>query len=96
MTKTRPPRRSFASDNNAGVHPEIVEAIRTVNEGHVVAYGDDEITARAVKLFKKHFGKDIEVSKDEDGALVIQKADYSTVDGHMLFTVSINFKILNL
>jgi len=61
MTKTRPPRRSFASDNNAGVHPEIVEAIRTVNEGHVVAYGDDEITARAVKLFKKHFGKDIEV-----------------------------------
>jgi threonine aldolase len=61
MTKTRPPRRSFASDNNAGVHPEIVEAIRAVNEGHVVAYGDDEITARAVKLFKKHFGKDIEV-----------------------------------
>ena len=60
MTKQRP-RRSFASDNNAGVHPEIVEAIHTVNEGHVVAYGDDEITARAVKLFKKHFGKDVEV-----------------------------------
>jgi threonine aldolase len=56
------PRRSFASDNNAGVHPEIVEAIRAVNEGHVVAYGDDEITARAVKLFKKHFGKDIAVN----------------------------------
>jgi threonine aldolase len=55
------PRRSFASDNNAGVHPEIVEAIRTVNEGHVVAYGDDEITARAVKLFKKHFGRDVAV-----------------------------------
>lgn len=54
-------RRSFASDNNAGVHPEIVEAIRIVNEGHVVAYGDDEITARAVKLFKKHFGKDVTV-----------------------------------
>ena len=61
MTGTRSPRRSFASDNNAGVHPEIVDAIRTVNEGHVVAYGDDEITARAVKHFKKHFGKDIEV-----------------------------------
>jgi threonine aldolase len=52
MIKHRP-RRSFASDNNAGVHPEIVEAIRAVNEGHVVAYGDDEITARAVKLFKQ-------------------------------------------
>lgn len=60
MSKQRP-RRSFASDNNAGVHPEIVEAIRAVNEGHVVAYGDDAITARAVKLFKKQFGKDVEV-----------------------------------
>ena len=60
MSKQRP-RRSFASDNNAGVHPEIVEAIRAVNEGHVIAYGDDDITARAVKLFKKHFGKGIEV-----------------------------------
>ena len=55
------PRRSFASDNNAGVHPEIVEAIRRVNEGHVVAYGDDDVTARAVKLFKTHFGKNVEV-----------------------------------
>lgn len=55
------PRRSFASDNNAGVHPEIIDAIKAANEGHVVAYGNDEITARAVKLFKKHFGKDIAV-----------------------------------
>jgi threonine aldolase len=60
MSKQRP-RRSFASDNNAGVHPEIIEAIRGVNEGHVIAYGDDDITARAIKLFKKHFGKDVEV-----------------------------------
>ena len=55
------PRRSFASDNNAGVHPEMIEAISAVNEGHVIAYGDDDITARAVKLFKKHFGKDVAV-----------------------------------
>ena len=55
------PRRSFASDNNAGVHPELIDAIKAANEGHVVAYGDDEITARAVKLFKKHFGRDIAV-----------------------------------
>lgn len=60
MSKQRP-RRSFASDNNAGVHPEIIEAIKAVNEGHVIAYGDDEITARAVKLFKKHFGKEVAV-----------------------------------
>jgi threonine aldolase len=54
-------KRSFASDNNAGVHPEIIEAVAAANDGHVVAYGDDPFTARAVKVFQKHFGKDIAV-----------------------------------
>lgn len=55
------PARSFASDNNAGVHPEILKALATVNHGHVVGYGDDPHTASAVELFKENFGKDIEV-----------------------------------
>lgn len=55
------PKRSFASDNNAGVHPEIIDALKAANEGHVVAYGDDAFTARAVKTFEKHFGKGIAV-----------------------------------
>lgn len=54
-------KRSFASDNNAGVHPEMIEAIAAANNGHVVAYGSDPFTARAVKVFQKHFGKDIAV-----------------------------------
>jgi threonine aldolase len=54
-------KRSFASDNNAGVHPEIIDALRAANEGHVVAYGDDPFTARATKVFQKHFGKDVAV-----------------------------------
>jgi threonine aldolase len=54
-------KRSFASDNNAGVHPEIMKAIRAANDGHVVAYGNDPITARAIKQFQKHFGQDIAV-----------------------------------
>src|SRR5262249_53552761 len=54
-------KRSFASDNNAGVHPEIIKAIKAANEGHVIAYGDDPFTARAVKLSQKHFGRDIAV-----------------------------------
>jgi threonine aldolase len=54
-------KRSFASDNNAGVHPEIIEALKAANEGHVVAYGDDPFTARAVKVFQKHFGRDVAV-----------------------------------
>src|SRR5215213_5314733 len=55
-------KRSFASDNNAGVHPEVIEAIRAANEGHVIAYGDDPFTTRAIKLFQKHFGRDISVN----------------------------------
>ena len=54
-------KRSFASDNNAGIHPEMIEAIKAANDGHVIAYGDDPFTARAVKLFQKHFGRNIEV-----------------------------------
>ncbi len=34
------PSRSFASDNNAVVHPEALEAIERANQGHVVGYGD--------------------------------------------------------
>src|SRR5882762_3514206 len=61
MTKSAKPSRSFASDNNAGVHPEIMEAIAAANDGHVIAYGDDPYTARATKLFRNHLGKDAEV-----------------------------------
>lgn len=59
--KNSKPSRSFASDNNAGVHPEIMEAIARANDGHVVAYGDDSYTERAVAKFRAHFGKDAEV-----------------------------------
>jgi threonine aldolase len=55
------PSRSFASDNNAGVHPQIMEAIAAANDGHAIAYGDDPYTARAVKLFRSQLGKDAEV-----------------------------------
>ena len=53
--------RSFASDNNAGVHPEVLKALSTVNQGHVVGYGDDPYTDSAVREFKRQFGDDIEV-----------------------------------
>ncbi len=55
------PSRSFASDNNAGVHPEILAAITKANQGHVVAYGADPYTESAMQKFEEHFGKDIAV-----------------------------------
>jgi threonine aldolase len=53
--------RSFASDNNAGVHPKVLHAIAEANRGHVVGYGEDVYTQAAVRQFKRHFGDDIEV-----------------------------------
>jgi threonine aldolase len=55
------PVRTFASDNNAGVHPEVLKAIASANQGHVVGYGDDPYTDSAVRLFKRCFGEEIEV-----------------------------------
>ena len=55
------PTRSFASDNNAGVHPDILKAISAANQGHVVGYGDDAYTQSAQALFKKQLGEDIQV-----------------------------------
>src|SRR5260370_16577838 len=55
------PLRSFASDNNAGVHPEVLKAMSGANQGHVIGYGDDPYTSSAVREFKRRFGDDIEV-----------------------------------
>jgi threonine aldolase len=54
-------RRGFASDNNSGIHPEILTAIKEANKGHCIAYGDDSLTQSAIDVFKKHFGSEIEV-----------------------------------
>jgi len=55
------PARSFASDNNAGIHPDVLQAVAHANVGHAVGYGDDPCTAAAVSKFKRHFGADVEV-----------------------------------
>ena len=50
-------QRGFASDNYAGVHPEVMARMAQVNEGHQVAYGDDTETARFQEVVKELFGK---------------------------------------
>src|SRR6185437_13137996 len=55
------PIRSFASDNNAGVHPEVLKAIAAANHGHAVGYGDDPWTETALARFREHFGDDAKV-----------------------------------
>jgi len=54
-------RRGFASDNNAGVHPEILKEIEKSNAGHVIGYGADLYTDQAKQLFREYLGRDAEV-----------------------------------
>lgn len=52
---------NFASDNYAGIHPHILQAIQNCNEGSARAYGEDGYTVEAIEMFKKTFGDDIVV-----------------------------------
>src|ERR1700759_334993 len=51
-------RRGFASDNSAGVHPDVLAAIASVNDGHALAYGHDpytqDIESRVAAQFGEH------------------------------------------
>jgi threonine aldolase len=55
------PFKSFASDNNAGVHPSVMQAIITANDEHALAYGGDDLTKRVITRLKGHFGNHAEI-----------------------------------
>ena len=58
--------RWFASDNHAGVHPEVMRSLAEANSGHCPAYGatsgetPDPYCVEAGKAFRRHFGEDAE------------------------------------
>ena len=52
--------RSFASDNWAGAHPEVLEALASANSGHAPAYGGDPWTTRFRALAQHLFGPSAE------------------------------------
>lgn len=56
-----PSTRGFASDNYAGVHPEVLAAIVAANGGHQVAYGEDVYTARLAEVITATFGTPVDV-----------------------------------
>ena len=53
--------RGFASDNYAGVHPEVLQYVAWVNEGHQISYGEDDVTALLEDIMRKHFGNEAQV-----------------------------------
>ncbi|CAN5220854.1 low specificity L-threonine aldolase [soil metagenome] len=62
MTQLHDPTlRGFASDNYAGVHPEVLAAIAEANDGHQISYGEDVYTARLQEVIHEQFGDQSEV-----------------------------------
>lgn len=55
------PWRGFASDNYAGIHPEVLAAISAVNTDHQSAYGDDVVTHALEERVKEVFGSSASV-----------------------------------
>ena len=53
--------RGFASDNYAGVHPEVLQALTDANEGHQVSYGEDDYTTKLTDVIREHFDARSEV-----------------------------------
>lgn len=53
--------RAFASDNWAGVHPDVLAAIGEANVGHAPSYGNDEWTSKAVEKVRALVGKNCDV-----------------------------------
>ncbi|MEA3185871.1 MAG: threonine aldolase [Ilumatobacteraceae bacterium] len=78
------PQRTFASDNAAGAHPAVIEAIVAANSGHAMAYGGDRWTAEAEARFREIFGPQTEAFLVWNGtganvmalATMVQPADF--------------------
>ncbi|MEU0937884.1 low specificity L-threonine aldolase [Embleya sp. NPDC005971] len=56
-----PDARGFASDNYAGIHPEVLAAIGAANGGHQISYGEDVYTEHLADVFRAHFGERAQV-----------------------------------
>jgi threonine aldolase len=50
------PRRGFASDNSAAVHPDVLTAMGAVNRGHAFGYGHDPYTRAVEARVAEEFG----------------------------------------
>jgi threonine aldolase len=53
--------RHFASDNNAGIYPEVLAAMQEANDGHVTGYGEDPFTLKAQQTICDLFDKECAV-----------------------------------
>lgn len=72
----------FASDNAAGAHPAVIDALARANVGAVLAYGHDPFTAGAVDAVRRHLGDQAEVFLVWGGTAANVLALRAVVDSH--------------
>ncbi|WP_019634217.1 threonine aldolase family protein [Actinomadura atramentaria] len=56
MTDPTAVHQGFASDNHAGVHPDVLAALTAAAPGRAAAYGADPWTERLGAVVRRHFG----------------------------------------
>jgi threonine aldolase len=62
LAELPPPDHSFASDNTAGAHPSVLDAIVEANTGHAPAYGADRWTAALEDRLADLFGTPVTIA----------------------------------
>jgi len=82
MPREKNPGRAFASDNWAGVHPEVLAAMAAANVGHVPSYGDDPYTREAEERIRSLVGEDAEVFLVFSGTAANVLCLHSMVQSH--------------
>lgn len=53
--------KMFKSDNVAGVHPKIMEAVVNANVGHENPYGNDTYSKKAAESISKLLGAEVKI-----------------------------------
>jgi threonine aldolase len=82
MPQKQNPVRAFASDNWAGVHPEVLTAMAAANVGHVPSYGNDPYTREAEARIRSAVGDDAEVFLVFSGTAANVLCLHSMVQSH--------------
>ena len=82
MPQKQNPERAFASDNWAGVHPEVLAAMAAANVGHVPSYGNDPYTREAEQRIRSAVGDDAEVFLVFSGTAANVLCLHSMVQSH--------------
>src|SRR3954471_17193131 len=82
MARKQTPSRAFASDNWAGIHPEVLDALAAANVGHVPSYGADPYTREAIVRIRAELGEDAEVFLVFSGTAANVLCLHSMVQSH--------------